>query len=102
MNLRIGDEAPNFHANTTTGEMDFHSWLGDSWGVLMSHPADFTPVCTTEIGRIANLSHEFTNRNSKVLVLSVGTKDGIPPLESHRQWIEDERNSKLQCPIPFN
>ena len=56
MNLRIGDQAPNFQANTTVGEIDFHDWLGDSWGILMSHPADFTPVCPTEIGRVANLS----------------------------------------------
>lgn len=102
MNLRIGDQAPDFQANTTVGEIDFHDWLGDSWGVLMSHPADFTPVCTTEIGRVANLSGEFSNRNAKVLVLSVGTKAGIEPLESHREWIKDvneTQNSNVQFPL---
>ena len=76
MDLKIGDEAPNFTANTTVGEINFHDWLGDDWGVLMSHPADFTPVCTTEIGRVANLKEDFSQRNVKVLVLSVGTKPG--------------------------
>ena len=102
MNLRIGDQAPNFQANTTVGEIDFHDWLGDSWGILMSHPADFTPVCTTEIGRVANLSGEFSNRNAKVLVLSVGTKAGIEPLDSHREWIKDvneTQNSNVQFPL---
>ena len=102
MNLRIGDQAPNFQANTTVGEIDFHDWLGDSWGILMSHPADFTPVCTTEIGRVANLSDEFSNRNAKVLVLSVGTKAGIEPLDSHREWIKDvneTQNSNVQFPL---
>ena len=102
MNLRIGDQAPNFKANTTVGEIDFHDWLGNSWGILMSHPADFTPVCTTEIGRVANLSGEFSNRNAKVLVLSVGTKAGIEPLDSHREWINDvneTQNSNVQFPL---
>ena len=102
MNLRIGDQAPNFKANTTVGEIDFHDWLGNSWGILMSHPADFTPVCTTEIGRVANLSDEFSNRNAKVLVLSVGTKAGIEPLDSHREWIKDvneTQNSNVQFPL---
>ena len=102
MNLRIGDQAPNFKANTTVGEIDFHDWLGDSWGILMSHPADFTPVCTTEIGRVANLSDEFSNRNAKVFVLSVGTKAGIEPLDSHREWIKDvneTQNSNVQFPL---
>ena len=102
MKLRIGDQAPNFQANTTVGEIDFHDWLGDSWGILMSHPADFTPVCTTEIGRVANLSGEFSNRNAKVLVLSVGTKAGIEPLDSHREWIKDvneTQNSNVQFPL---
>lgn len=102
MNLRIGDQAPNFQANTTVGEIDFHDWLGDSWGILMSHPADFTPVCTTEIGRVANLSGEFSTRNAKVLVLSVGTKAGIEPLDSHREWIKDvneTQNSNVQFPL---
>ena len=89
MDLKIGDEAPNFHANTTVGKINFHDWLGDDWGVLMSHPADFTPVCTTEIGRVANLKEDFSKRNAKVLVLSVGTKPGLTPLESHTEWIKD-------------
>ena len=89
MDLKIGDEAPNFTANTTVGEINFHDWLGDDWGILMSHPADFTPVCTTEIGRVANLKEDFSQRNVKVLVLSVGTKPGLTPLESHTEWIKD-------------
>ena len=89
MDLKIGDEAPNFTANTTVGQINFHDWLGDDWGVLMSHPADFTPVCTTEIGRVANLKEDFSQRNVKVLVLSVGTKPGLTPLESHTEWIKD-------------
>ena len=89
MDLKIGDEAPNFDANTTVGKINFHDWLGGDWGVLMSHPADFTPVCTTEIGRVANLKEDFSKRNAKVLVLSVGTKPGLTPLESHTEWIKD-------------
>ena len=89
MDLKIGDEAPNFTANTTVGEINFHEWLGNEWGVLMSHPADFTPVCTTEIGRVANLKEDFAKRNAKVLVLSVGTKPGLTPLQSHTEWIKD-------------
>ena len=89
MDLKIGDEAPNFTANTTVGEINFHEWLGSEWGVLMSHPADFTPVCTTEIGRVANLKEDFAKRNAKVLVLSVGTKPGLTPFQSHTEWIKD-------------
>ena len=89
MDLKIGDEAPNFTANTSVGEINFHEWLGSEWGVLMSHPADFTPVCTTEIGRVANLKEDFAKRNAKVLVLSVGTKPGLTPLQSHTEWIKD-------------
>ena len=89
MDLKIGDEAPNITANTTIGEINFHDWLGDDWGVLMSHPADFTPVCTTVIGRVANLKEDFSQRNVRVLVLSVGTKPGLTPLESHTEWIKD-------------
>ena len=102
MNLRIGDEAPNFTAKTTEGEIDFHSWLGDGWGVFMSHPADFTPVCTTEIGRVANLKGEFESRNAKVLVLSVGTKDNLSPLDSHTEWIKDvneTQNADVDFPM---
>lgn len=102
MNLRIGDQAPNFSANTTEGKIDFHDWLGDSWGVFMSHPADFTPVCTTEIGRVANLKGEFERRNAKVLVLSVGTKPDLAPLDSHREWIKDvneTQNANVDFPL---
>lgn len=102
MNLRIGDEAPNFTADTTEGKIDFHSWLGDGWGVFMSHPADFTPVCTTEIGRVSNLKGEFAIRNAKVLVLSVGTKDGLSPLDSHTEWIKDvneTQNANVDFPM---
>lgn len=83
MTLRLGDEAPNFSAETTEGRMDFHEWLGSSWGVLFSHPADFTPVCTTELGAVAKIKEDFDKRNVKVIAVSVD------PLESHRGWIED-------------
>lgn len=81
--LRLGDAAPNFTAQTTEGEINFHEWLGDSWGVLFSHPADYTPVCTTELGAVAKYKSEFDKRNVKVAALSV---DG---LESHKGWIGD-------------
>jgi len=81
--IRLGDEAPNFTAQTTEGVIDFHKWLGDSWGVLFSHPADYTPVCTTELGAAAKYKKEFDKRNVKVMALSV---DG---LESHKAWIGD-------------
>ncbi|WP_413998977.1 peroxiredoxin [Flavobacterium sp. W1B] len=81
--LRLGDIAPDFEAETTLGKIHFHEWLGDSWGVLFSHPADFTPVCTTELGTVANYSKEFEKRDTKVIALSV---DG---LDSHLEWIKD-------------
>ncbi len=81
--IRLGDEAPNFTAVTTEGEINFHEWLGNSWGILFSHPADYTPVCTTELGTVARYTDEFKKRNVKVAALSV---DG---LESHRGWIKD-------------
>ncbi|WP_298542234.1 peroxiredoxin [uncultured Aquimarina sp.] len=81
--LRLGDEAPNFTAQTTEGEINFHNWLGDSWGILFSHPADYTPVCTTELGTVAKYTDEFNKRNVRVAALSV---DG---LESHHGWIKD-------------
>ena len=83
MALRLGDIAPNFSAPTTEGTIDFHQWLGNSWGVLFSHPADYTPVCTTELGTVARTKGEFEKRNVKVIGLSVD------PLESHRGWIKD-------------
>ncbi len=83
MSLRLGDIAPNFKAQTTEGEIDFYEYLGDSWGVLYSHPADFTPVCTTELGRTAALKEEFAKRNVKVIALSVD------PLPSHYEWVKD-------------
>ncbi len=83
MSLRLSDIAPNFKAQTTEGEIDFYEYLGDSWGVLYSHPADFTPVCTTELGRTAALKEEFAKRNVKVIALSVD------PLPSHHEWVKD-------------
>jgi len=83
MSLRLGDIAPDFKAKTSIGDISFHAYLGDSWGILFSHPADFTPVCTTELGRTAALQEEFAKRNVKVLALSV---DGV---ESHQKWISD-------------
>lgn len=83
MSLRLGDTAPDFKAKTSIGDISLHEYLGDSWGILFSHPADFTPVCTTELGRTAALQDEFAKRNVKVLALSI---DGV---ESHKQWITD-------------
>ena len=75
MSLRLGDEAPNFTAETTQGTVNFHEWLGDGWGILFSHPKDFTPVCTTELGAMAKLTDDFTKRNVKVLAVSVDPLD---------------------------
>ena len=83
MALRLGDVAPNFIAPTTEGMIEFHRWLGDSWGVLFSHPGDFTPVCTTELGTVAKIKAEFEKRNVKVMAISVD------PLEKHHDWIKD-------------
>lgn len=83
MSLRLGDTAPNFKAQTSLGEIDFYEYLGDSWAVLFSHPADYTPVCTTELGRTAALNNEFKKRNVKVLALSVD------PIDKHHGWIQD-------------
>lgn len=82
-NLRIGDEAPDFEAQTTQGKIKFHEWLGDSWGVLFSHPKDFTPVCTTELGYMARINPEFQKRNVKIIGLSVD------PVENHADWAAD-------------
>ena len=83
MSLRINDIAPDFTAQTTRGEISFHEWLGDSWGVLFSHPKDFTPVCTTELGALAGLQSEFDARNVKIIGLSVD------PVEDHKVWLKD-------------
>lgn len=83
MSLRIGDTAPDFTARTSQGEINFYDYVGDSWAVLFSHPADYTPVCTTELGKTASLSEEFKKRNVKVLALSVD------PVDKHQGWIED-------------
>ena len=83
MALRLGDTAPNFKATTTEGEIDFYEYLGNGWGILFSHPADYTPVCTTELGKTALLSDEFAKRNTKVLAVSVD------PLDKHEGWIKD-------------
>ncbi|HEY9534190.1 MAG TPA: peroxiredoxin [Mucilaginibacter sp.] len=83
MSLRLGDKAPNFTAQTSQGEINLYDYLGDGWGVLFSHPADYTPVCTTELGRTAALQDEFAKRNTKVLALSVDS------VESHKGWIND-------------
>lgn len=81
--LRLGDVAPDFKAQSTEGEINFHEWLGDGWGILFSHPADYTPVCTTELGAVAKLKEEFEKRNVKVAALSVDD------LESHKGWVKD-------------
>lgn len=83
MTLRINSEAPNFTAKTTEGQINFHDWIGDSWAILFSHPKDFTPVCTTELGYMAGLKPEFDRRNTKVIGLS------IDPVENHGRWADD-------------
>jgi thioredoxin-dependent peroxiredoxin len=96
MSLRLGDVAPDFTAQTTTGEIHFHEWLGNSWGVLFSHPKDYTPVCTTELGDVARLKPQFERRGVKVIALSVDD------LKSHAGWsrdIEDVSGQKLNFPI---
>jgi alkyl hydroperoxide reductase subunit AhpC len=96
MSLRLGDIAPDFTAETTEGTIHFHEWLSNNWGILFSHPADFTPVCTTELGEVAKLKPEFDKRNTKVLALSVDD------VESHRKWIpdiEETQNTHFNFPI---
>ena len=96
MSIRLGDIAPDFHAETTEGKIKFHEWLGTSWGVLFSHPADFTPVCTTELGAVAKLRSEFDKRNVKVMALSAD------PLDSHMKWIGDineTQNTQVNFPV---
>ncbi len=96
MSIKLGEIAPNFQADTSQGPVDFYQYLGDSWGVLFSHPADFTPVCTTELGQVAKLKNEFDKRNVKVLALSVD------PLDSHERWINDineTQNTQVNFPL---
>jgi len=96
MTIRLGDEAPNFRAMTTEGEIDFHEWLGDAWGILFSHPADYTPVCTTELGTAAKLKDEFERRGVKMIAVSVD------PIEDHRGWIgdiEETQDCRMNFPI---
>ncbi len=94
MSLRLGDIAPDFTAATTIGEIRFHEYLGDGWGILFSHPADYTPVCTTELGRTAKLQEEFRRRNVKVLAVSVD------PLDKHFGWVKDI-NETQSCTVDF-
>jgi alkyl hydroperoxide reductase subunit AhpC len=92
MALMLGETAPNFDANTTEGQINFHEWLGGSWGVLFSHPKDFTPVCTTELGYMARLKPEFDKRNTKIIGLSVD------PVENHVRWAEDIKETQGHAP----
>jgi alkyl hydroperoxide reductase subunit AhpC len=96
MSLRLGDLAPDFTAETTEGTINFHEWLGNGWGVLFSHPADFTPVCTTELGSMSKLKPEFEKRNTKILAISAD------PLESHKSWVNDineTQNTTVKYPL---
>jgi len=96
MSLRINDVAPNFTALTTQGVIDFHTWIGDSWAILFSHPKDFTPVCTTELGYMARIEPEFTKRNTKLIGLSVD------PVDNHERWaadIEETQGAKVKYPM---
>ena len=96
MTLQLGDTAPDFTAETTEGELSFHEWLGNQWGVLFSHPKDFTPVCTTELGETARLKDDFASRNAKIIGLSVD------PVDSHRRWeadIEETQGQRVNFPI---
>jgi thioredoxin-dependent peroxiredoxin len=92
MALQLGDIAPNFEADTTEGRIQFHQWLGDSWGVLFSHPKDFTPVCTTELGYMARMKPEFDKRNTKVIGLSVD------PVDDHKRWSNDIKETQGHAP----
>ena len=96
MAIRLGDEAPDFTAETTEGTISFHEWIGDGWAVLFSHPADFTPVCTTELGTVAKLKSEFEKRNAKIIALSVD------PVDAHDRWIGDineTQNTTVNFPL---
>jgi len=94
MAVRLGDEAPNFTAETTEGTINFHEWLGNGWGILFSHPKDFTPVCTTELGTMARLMPEFKKRNVKILAISVD------PIDSHKGWVKDI-NETQNCTVSY-
>ncbi len=94
MAIRLGDEAPNFTAETTEGTVNFHEWLGTGWGILFSHPKDFTPVCTTELGAVAKITEEFKKRNVKVLAVSVDA------LDSHKGWVNDI-NETQNCTVSY-
>ncbi|TNE46257.1 MAG: peroxiredoxin [Deltaproteobacteria bacterium] len=94
MAIRLGDTAPDFTVDTTEGEISFHEYLGDSWGVLFSHPADYTPVCTTELGMVAKLNEEFAKRNVKTIALSVD------PIDSHNGWVSDI-NETQGCTVNY-
>jgi thioredoxin-dependent peroxiredoxin len=96
MTLRIGDTAPNFQAQTTEGQIDFHQWIGDQWAILFSHPKDFTPVCTTELGTMAKMKAEFDKRNAKIIGLSAD------PVDDHKRWakdIEETQGSAVNYPM---
>lgn len=96
MSLRINDQAPNFTAETTQGVINFHDWVGDSWAVLFSHPKDFTPVCTTELGYMAGIESEFAKRNTKIIAIS------IDPVADHKEWlkdVEDVGNCSVSYPV---
>ena len=88
MTLRIGDTAPNFQAQTTEGQIDFHQWIGDKWAILFSHPKDFTPVCTTELGTMAKMKAEFDKRNAKIIGLSAD------PVDDHKRWAKDTEETQ--------
>jgi alkyl hydroperoxide reductase subunit AhpC len=96
MSIKLGQTAPNFTAETTEGKIDFHEWLGSGWGILFSHPADFTPVCTTELGTVARIKDEFDKRNTKIIAISVDS------LESHQGWIKDiEETQRVTMNFPI-